>query len=807
MADLNDIANLLERQLKELKEIHRIGQYGGHSSTTDYARRYRQSGNFSSANFSSTGTLTQQVSRDADKIVNKVMLNIPKTIGGGVRQIADGIDKLLLKMPSKLIAGIGNIGHSLKSMLPQWMQTILEGITGIIGGAFGVINSVLGSMYSFAKGILTTAFNNYMAMQKAVGGLAADIGLAKVDSKQLLINFTEMTDTAMRFGGSMEDVVKMIGGFTEVTGKNRLINSEDVENLTKLGLGTNLGIDGATKLAAEFDNLGISIDEVTKSTNTARDLGAKLGLNVGKILSQYQQLVVGLTGFQMKSGLDNMVKLATQATQLRMDITQISQKMSDSFFEPEGAVEAAAKMQVLGGQFAEKFGDAFELMYKAQNTPEEFAKDLMDATKGLAQKNSDGIFYIPPAQMRILKEAATGLGVDFEQMKNGAIEQAKLADKMNALTKMGVGGMFSDQDKMALSNLIRFDDKQKGYVIKNSKGADTLLENLTDTNQFREIIEQKKKDEKSANDRMSFMDKISNLFNRFTNSFTQVFAQIFDQLESSGFMDQLDEFMDSMVKLIIPGLKGLFDPNGGLAKTLDDIFKGTTSIITKLIDVMKGNGSFWDKIKNGFVTLATELWGLIGPYLKYGFGKLFQSIGDILPGWLGGDKLKNLGVNNQLEAMLENKNIANMGGGKEGFNKRLNDLANNTSSFLSSDESVAKELKDGFKTKYGATHELVNDALVTPSGRVLKGGKGDIGVLFDKASMNGGGNSTGGAAEMKHSGTITVRSEDGKEITINDLEKIGRYTLATYMDSLKHGLDHGSAQHNNNKMPVTPISK
>jgi hypothetical protein len=98
-----------------------------------------------------------------------------------------------------------------------------------------------------------------------------------------------------------------------------------------------------------------------------------------------------------------------------------------------------------------------------------------------------------------------------------------------------------------------------------------------------------------------------------------------------------------------------------------------------------------------------------------------------------------------------------------------------------------------------------NDALMTPEGRVFKGGKGDIGVLFDQAGLtNNSGNSSG---EIKHSGTITVRSEDGKEITINDLEKIGRYTLGTYINSITDGVSKGNSGYNNQKMPIAPIAR
>jgi hypothetical protein len=117
---------------------------------------------------------------------------------------------------------------------------------------------------------------------------------------------------------------------------------------------------------------------------------------------------------------------------------------------------------------------------------------------------------------------------------------------------------------------------------------------------------------------------------------------------------------------------------------------------------------------------------------------------------------------------------------------------------------------EDYGKKYGDINKLspmdnVNDAIVS-NGRILKGAKGDIPALFDEAGLRNNMSNNSGSSEIKHSGTITVKSEDGKQITISDLDKIGRYTLAQYMDSINHGLKNGTAIYNNEKMPITPIS-
>jgi len=844
----NDIVNLLQKLVTQGEAKMPKSKGGGGS--------YGERGKIKLPDLSTgTNTLTSQLKGSAASFgesLNKVTLGIGPILLGGMRSVAmatGGLFKSTFTGVAKLFSG--DILGGLKDIFGG----ILDAAKNIVGSIAGMVNSILGNLWSLAKSILSQAFDRYMAMQKAVGNMAADIGLTRAESKGLLLNMTELTDVAIKYGGSMEDVTNMMQNFSDTTGKNKIFDKEDVDLIEKIGRSTALGIDGATELAAQFSNIGVSIKKVNDITNKATNEAAKLGLNSKKVLDSYSSLVNGLTGFAMKSGLENMTKLATQAVQLRMDLTGIAEKMSDAFFDPEGAVEAAAKMQVLGGSFADKFGDAFTLMFKAQNSPDELLKDLMDMTKGLATKNAQGIFYIPPAQMKLLKEAAGNLGVDFEQLKNGALEQAKLADKMGALTKAGMSGMFSDEDKQALANLVTFNDKDKQYYIKTSDGANKLLTSLTSKDEFESIIESRKKDEKAAQDRLNFMERLKIPLERIYNSFSQVFAEIFNKLEDSGFIDTVSKFTDDFINFIIPKIKDLFGDSGRMGKMLNDVIEKVKSISSTLIDIFSGKASFMDKIKEGIVALLKGVWDLIAPYLEQAMGNLLMSIGKAT----GFDSISRMGEKLLLDV---DKNYKN----RKGFenvvnpdekNKYLGDIKEHEDDL--SIKSIWDTIK-GAKTgaiiggaaglavgiggailSGGATigtilplmqggaavgagiggavglatskpeptndalPEPTNDALMTPGGRVFKGGKGDIGVLFDQAGLtNNSGNSSG---EIKHSGTITVRSEDGKEITINDLEKIGRYTLGTYINSITDGVSKGNSGYNNQKMPIAPIAR
>lgn len=771
---------------------------------------------------SRNNTLGQSVGAVGGQMTNMfagVLTGLRRTLGGSMNVILGSVRTVGRVLTGNLQGAFNGI------------RDIVGGIRNAFGGIIDMITSIVGTGLRLFTNLLTSAWHRFMEMQKISGNLAADIGLTNKEARGLLLNFTSLTMAAMEFGGHMEDVAELIHSFSEITSKNRLFDTEDVRNIVELGKGTNLGVKGASELVSEFDNLGISFKDAIGLTNKARDSAAKLNLNSGKVLTTYSELIKGLTGYPMRSGLDNMVKLATTATQLRIDITNVAKTMSDKLFDPEGAIEAAAKIQVLGGAFADKFGDPFNLMYAAQNAPEEFAKNILEVTKGLAQKNSQGIFFIPPTQLRILREASEALGQDFEQLKNSAIEQAKIADKMGVLNRKGF--IINDEDRQALSNLTTVKDGK--YFIKIAPGIETLLENLTSQSQIDDILNSRKKDDEAAKRRMNLQERFENIINRFMMGFTQAIARVNDILDDSKLMNTIENFGITLGNKLIPMINDLFNPNGTFAKILGDVMRGAEALFDKITSIVEGKGTFWEKLKTSIVELMKGVWDIVSPYLQAGFGKLFAIVGKALPSWLGGEGLTKEGLAMMISAGKGNKTLNEAMGGSEGMNQKIaehNKLSGGGGYGLiggAAGWGVGAALAPetfglsllipaiGAAIGYFAGKEIgsdnsqitpVDDALMTPTGQIFKGGKGDFAMLLDQAGFrNGMNNNTGtGLSKVEFGGTITVRSEDGKEVTISDLDRIGRETLGTYIKSLMHNTENGYALSNNSKMPITPIS-
>ena len=442
----------------------------------------------------------------------------------------------MMKKATPVLGKLGSIGGGIASALGA-----LGGVIPIIGGIISGLMKVGSVLLSWIVAPFKKGFELFLKTQSLVGNLAADIGMTAAQSKNLMNNIVGMTLAAMKFGGSMEDVISIYRQFSSMTGKNMAFNADEIAAIVELGKGTGLGVDGAAEMAASFENIGISLGKTVKLTDKARNIAARYNVNVTDVLKSYRGLVESLSGVGFAKGLDNLTKIAAKAQAIRFDIVGSTKAFTDAFFDPEKAVEASAKMQLLGGKFAQSFGDPMQLAFESMNDPTALAEKFAKTLEGVVAKDKMGNFFIPPADRKMLKMAAETLGQDYEMATKSALEQAKITDKMVALSKSGFSMMgISEEDKPALASLMKMNKNGK-YEIQMSDGTTKLLENITDKNQLKAILDNRKKNDLAAEGRMNLMERLENIINRFTLGFTNVFNKIFANMDFENFLSKVEE--------------------------------------------------------------------------------------------------------------------------------------------------------------------------------------------------------------------------------------------------------------------------
>ena len=759
-------------------------------------------------------------------------------------QVKNAKNKIGLQQMQKtipLLGKMGGVGNMISGGLGAFMSVV-----PIIGDIIGGIINMGKKMFDFFIPI-EKAFGVFLEMQNTVGNLAADIGLTEKGSRNLLNNFSSLSISAMNFGGSMKDVAAIIQQFSEVTGKNRLFNEKEVGQLVELGLGTGLGVEGASELAASFDNIGISLEKTINLTDRARNLAAKYNVNTTKVLKTYQGLVQSLTGIGFGKGLDNLTKLAAKATAIRFDIVESTKAFADAFFDPEKAVEASARMQTLGGKFAASFGDPMQLAFESMSDPTALAEKFANTVSEIAQKDGKGGYFISPADRKMLKIAAETLGQNYEDAVATAIEQKKIADKMSILSKAGFMGI-SEDDKPAIASLMKLNESGK-YEIDLGDGATTLIENITDKSLLNRVLEERKKSEKAAIGRKNMMERFEMIYDRFVMGFSNVFTNLFNTKDFSNFLGNMEEVGTTIANFIskyVMGKNGFTDLFANILNSGSNVFKKIEEIFSK----NPGEGLL-DKVGQSLKLLFQEfvmpalktLFDYVLPLLKYTFGKFLEVIGDILPDVLGGDEAKIKGLEMQKDA-LGGQVMKDIMGEKDADKQKI---AATQAYTLAKDDglsalqwigvglsSIAGGLLTGgagavgagmlAKTGFDIQNRSEREEKATQLGKyrdgeftINKSGKlyegsfaaGDLLKFVDQAAaekaLSGGGMNAGGSGSIQHTGVITIKSDDGKVVTWDQMYN-ARDLIGSRMLSITKSYENGFGNYqNSNASPINPL--
>jgi hypothetical protein len=631
--------------------------------------------------------------KNSNKQVDKDIANTLITQRNRLRTEQE-IAKVQLEQMQKSVGFLGKFAKPIGTISNFFSggSVIFNVLATIAGGLFEVGKT----MVSMLINPLKKAFNIFLEIQNTVGDLAADIGLTANESRNLLNNFATLTLSAMKFGGSMKDVATIFQQFSETTNKNRFFNEREIGQLVELGLGTGLGVQGASELAASFDNIGVSLENTINLTDRARNLAAKYNVNTTKVLKTYQGLVQSLTGIGFGKGLDNLTKLAAKANAIRFDIAESTKSFADAFFDPEKAVEASARMQTLGGKFAASFGDPMQLAFESMSDPTALAEKFASTVSEIAQKDGKGGYFISPADRKMLKIAAETLGQNYEDAVATAIEQKKIADKMTFLSKSNFNLMGMDEgDKLSLAGLMQLNEKGK-YEIKMSDGTMQLLENMTDKSQLKTIVDDRAKNEQAAIQRLNMMQRFENVVNRFMMGFSKVFDQLFGGTNFESFLQMVENAGEKISQFIVKDLLG----NDGLANGFNTLIDKAKKIFNEIEIIFGKKGSFISHVgetlkllfKDVAVPIISEIIAFVTPILKSAFAKVLEVVGGALPFGLG-DKMKDAGLKLQQEAITDSKFVETLYGGDG--EKAKSELAGK----MEGDNSVGNFMtKGGIKT-------------------------------------------------------------------------------------------------------------
>ncbi len=290
-------------------------------------------------------------------------------------------------------------------------------------------------------GIIKQEWQYLQEADKTIKSTILSLGMSGTKAESMRKSFEGSAKLVSRLGGTLADIQSIQQGFADETGRARAMTASMVEDITLIGKGTGLGIEQATKLGAQFEFMGLDARRSMDYVQGIVDTSERMGVNTTKVLKNISDNFKKLNTYSFTAGVKGMAKMAQDAEKMQVSM-QDALSAADAAKGLEKAIDLAANLQVMGGEFAKT--DPFEWMYLARNEPEKLTAKISEMTRGLVtfKKNSEGVFekFISPADRQRLESVAKSLGISNEEMVKITQRRADL-DKMNQqLAGTGLSG-------------------------------------------------------------------------------------------------------------------------------------------------------------------------------------------------------------------------------------------------------------------------------------------------------------------------------------------------------------------------------
>jgi hypothetical protein len=290
-------------------------------------------------------------------------------------------------------------------------------------------------------------------------GISGDLSEGLRDS---MINASK---EARKYGFELSNIGDFYTTLSEQSGKFALINKTTIVEASKTAAALGMSLTEMAGAIGDYEKVGLGAKETTKAIGDAAVRSISLGLNARKVSDGMKESVGKLNEFGFRNGIQGLERMVQKSIEFRVSMENVS-TIAEKVLNPDGAVELAANLQVLGGAIGD-FGDPIKMMYDATNNVEGLQDSLIGAAKGLATYNQQqGRFEITGINLRRAREMANALGISMGDLTKTAVAAQERVAASTALMSRGL--KIEDKEKEFLTNLSRMEGGEMKIVVPES---------------------------------------------------------------------------------------------------------------------------------------------------------------------------------------------------------------------------------------------------------------------------------------------------------------------------------------------------
>lgn len=295
--------------------------------------------------------------------------------------------------------------------------------------------------------------------------IATKTGLSGKLGETLREDMKTASIEAARYGVSLKEMGQFYIDLVDQTGRFNLINSQTYNQIIPLTTALDMNLSDFAKTIADFEKVGLGADKTISSLKDATTRSLSLGLSAKSITKGITENIEKLNSYGFKNGVEGLEKMVMRSKEFRFTMDQVFE-VANKVFEPEGAIEMVANLQMIGGAIGD-LNDPMRLLYMSTNDIEGLQEAIIGASGSIATYNEEqGAFEITGVNLRRAKAQADALGVSYTEFSKLAIAAAERSQA--AIDLAGRGLDVDEKDKEFLTNLARMEDGEMKITIPKS---------------------------------------------------------------------------------------------------------------------------------------------------------------------------------------------------------------------------------------------------------------------------------------------------------------------------------------------------
>lgn len=321
---------------------------------------------------------------------------------------------------------------------------------------------------AIAEGLVDTtieSINGYIKEQSyLLTQVNKEIGLSGKLSQEFRTEITKAQPDLVRMGIPFKDITESVERLVEDTGRFALVGTDMLVRAGEIASAYGMNMEEVIGAYDDFENVGIGAAQAQESIADAGKRSLELGIQSRNTIQGMIENIGKLNEYGFQNGAEGLEKMVRRATEVRMELSNVF-SVADKVFDPEGALELSANLQVLGAAFGD-FNDPIRLMYMATNEVEGLQTALEGVSQNLATYNVEtGGFEVTGANLRQARDIAKALGIDLEDVTKTAIALQERGQVDMALSGLNI----NEEDKEFLTNISRMKDGEMQIELTSPK--------------------------------------------------------------------------------------------------------------------------------------------------------------------------------------------------------------------------------------------------------------------------------------------------------------------------------------------------